>query len=172
MTTEESRGVAKANVVSLFSLKTRIPHTTVFPDLIELLVVNGDTLLEKHLQENPANAQYTSKFSTVSTIEAIDTWVERKLLESLKASPFISILADECQDISTQEEISICFRWIVNGCPEEHFMTILHVKSTDADTITKAITSYLQEKNLNCRKLVGQGYDAAATFSGCRSEVQ
>ena len=43
-------------------------------------------------------------------------------------------------------------------------MTIPHVKSTDADTITKAITSYLQEKNLNCRKLVGQGYDGAATF--------
>ena len=40
-------------------------------------------------------------------------------------------------------------------------MTILHVKSTDADTITKAITSYLQEKNINCRKLVSQGYDGA-----------
>ena len=90
----------------------------------------------------------------------------------LKASPFFSILDDECQDVSTQEELSICFRWIVNGCPEEHFMTILHVKSTDADTITKAITSYLQEKNLNCRKLLGQGYDGAATFSGCRSGVQ
>ena len=51
-------------------------------------------------------------------------------------------------------------------------MTILHVKSTDADTITKAITSYLQEKNLNRRKLVGQGYDGAETFSGCRSGVQ
>ena len=105
-------------------------------------------------------------------IEAIDTWVERKLLECLKASPFFSILADECQDVSTQEELSICFRWIVNGCPEEHFMTILHIKSTDADTITKAITSYLQEKNLNCRKLVGQGYDGAAKLSGFRSAVQ
>ena len=42
-----------------FLVKNRIPHTTVFPDLIELLVANGNTLLEKHLQENPANAQYT-----------------------------------------------------------------------------------------------------------------
>ena len=96
-----------------FLVKKRIPHTTVFPDLIELLVANGDTLLEKHLRDNPANAQ----FSTVSMIEAIDAWVERKLLESLKASPFFSILADECQDVSTQEELSTCFRWIVNGCP-------------------------------------------------------
>ena len=153
-------------------VKNKIPHTTVSPDLIELLVANGGILLEKHLRENPANPQYTFMFSTVSMIEAIDTWVETKLLESLKANPFFSILANECQDVSTQEEFSIYFRWIVNGCPEEHFMTILHVKSTDADTITKAITSYLQEKNLNCRKLVGQGCDGDATFSGCRSGVQ
>ena len=133
-----------------FLVKNRVPDTTVFTDLIELLVANGDTLLEKHLRKNPVNAKYTSKFCTVSMIETIDTWVERKLLESLKASPFFSILADEYQDVSIQEELSICFRWIVNGCPEEHFMTILHVKSTDTDTITKAITSYLQEKNLNC----------------------
>ena len=32
-----------------FLAKNRIPHTTVFPDLIELLVANGDTVLEKHL---------------------------------------------------------------------------------------------------------------------------
>ena len=32
-----------------FLVKNQIPHTTVFPDLIELLVANGDTLLEKHL---------------------------------------------------------------------------------------------------------------------------
>ena len=105
-------------------------------------------------------------------IEAIDTWVEKKLLESLKANPVFSILADECQDVSTQGGLSICLRWIVNGCHEEHFMTILHVKSTDAVTITKAITSYLQQKNLNCRKLVGQGYDVAVTFSGCSGGVQ
>ena len=88
-----------------FLVKNRIPHTTISLDLIEFLVANGDTLLEKHLRENPANAQYTSKFSTVSMIETIDTWVERKLLESLKVSPFFSILADECQDLSAQEEL-------------------------------------------------------------------
>ena len=96
----------------------------------------------------------------------------KELLESLKASRFFSVLADECQDVSTQEELFICFLWIVNGCIEEHFMTILHVKSAGADTITKVLTSNLQEKNLNCRTLVGQGYDEAAIFPGCRSGVQ
>ena len=38
------------------------------------------------------------------SIEAIDTWIERRLMSSLKSSPFFSLLADECQDVSTQEE--------------------------------------------------------------------
>ncbi len=33
-----------------------------------------------------------------------DSWVN---LSSLKSSPFFSILADECEDISTKEELTI-----------------------------------------------------------------
>ena len=68
--------------------------------------------------------------------------------------------------------MSIRFRWLVNGCPEEHYLTTLHVKATDAEAITAEITSYMSEKNLEYKELVGQGYDGAATFSGSRSEVQ
>ena len=84
---------------------------------------------------------------------------------SLQESPYFSILTDECQDISTQEE-SICGRWLVNGKPEEHFLTVLHVRSTDAGTMAEALQSFLQQKQLDLRKLIGQGCDGAATFAG------
>ncbi len=155
-----------------FLVKNRIPHSTTYRQLVELQVANGDQLLEQHINQHPLNAQYTSRFSATMLIEAIDTWLERKLLQSLKSSPCFTILADECQDITSQEELSICFRWLVNGCPEEHYLTTLHVKSTDANAITGAIISYMSEKNLEYRKLVGQGYDGAAAFSGHRSGVQ
>ena len=121
--------------------------------------------------EGAANAQYTSTFSVRSLIEAIDTWLDRKLMKSLKESPFFSILADECEDVSTQEELSICCRWIVNGQPEEHFVAILHVLSCDAATVTEALETYIASKQLDYRKLIGQGYDGAAVFSGSRSGV-
>ena len=105
-------------------------------------------------------------------IEAIDTWLKRKLLKSLKSSPYFTVMADECQDISSQEELSICFRWLIDGCPEEHYLTTLHVKSTDAETITAAITAHISEKNLDYQMLVGQGYDGASTFSRSKSGVQ
>ena len=97
--------------------------------------------------------------------------MDRKKAYSLLESPYFFILADECHDISTKEELSICGRWLVNGKPEEHFLTVLHVPSTDAGTITEALQSFLQQKQLDLRKLIGQGYDGAATFAGKVSGV-
>ena len=81
-------------------------------------------------------------------------------------------MADECQDISSQEELSICCRWLVNGCPQECFMSILHVKSVDAATITDALLTFLRDNDLDFSKLVGQGYDGASVFSGHVNGVQ
>ena len=53
-------------------------------------MLNGDELLEKHLSEGPSNAQYTSRFSAGVLIEAIDIWIERKLMCSLQESPYFS----------------------------------------------------------------------------------
>ena len=89
-------------------------------------------------------------------IEAIDIWIERKLTCSLQESLYFFILTDECQDISTQEELSYCGRWLVSRKTEEHFLTVLNVCSTDADTIAEALMSFLQQKQLDLRKLIGQ----------------
>ena len=45
------------------------------------------------------------------------------------------------KDISTQEDLSICGRWLVNGKPAEHFLTVLHVNSTDAGSIAAVLTA-------------------------------
>ena len=82
------------------------------------------------------------------------------------------MLADECVDISTAEELSICCWWIVNRKTEEHFLTVLHICAQDASTISDVINSFLESKNLDYRKLIGQGYDGAATFAGERNGVQ
>ena len=105
-------------------------------------------------------------------LEAINSWLDRKLIESIKSSPYFSVLADECVDISTTEELSICCRWIANGKPEEHFLTVLHICAQDAATISDAISSFPESKNLDYRKLIGQGYDEVATFAGERNGVQ
>ena len=98
-------------------------------------------------------------------IEAVDIWIEKKLMFSLQGSSYFSILADGCQDISTQDELSTCFRWLVNLKPEEHFLTVLHVNSIGAGTIAEALQSLCQ-KSFDLKMLIGQEYDSAATFAG------
>ena len=102
-------------------------------ELIELQVLNGDDF-EKYLSEGHL-------MRSMQTTGVYDIWIERKLMCSLQDSPCFSILADECQDISTQEELSICGRWLVNGKPEEHFLTVIHVHSTDARSFTVLLTA-------------------------------
>ena len=77
-------------------------------------------------------------------VEAIDTWawLDMKLTESLRRSPYFFVLADECEDISTTEELSICCRWIVNGKPEEHFLIVFHITALDAATISEKISRF------------------------------
>ena len=59
---------------------------------------------------------------------------------------------------------------LANGKLEEHFLMVHHVRSTDAGTVAEALQP-LQQKQLDIRKLIGQGYDGAATFAGEISEV-
>lgn len=82
------------------------------------------------------------------------------------------------------KELSSCFRWLEDGKPVEHFLEMIHVKPvehflkmihvkrTDTESITSAITSYLQEKQIDIRLMQGMGFDGDATFSGRRTGVQ
>ena len=45
--------------------------------------------------------------------------MEESLLKQLHKAPFFSIMANECTDVTTIEELTIC-RWVESGVPEEH----------------------------------------------------
>ena len=78
-----------------------MPLITIYKEVVQLQVKNGDANLKQHLDKGPRNAQYISIFSVVMLLEAIDTWLEQRLLQSLKESSHFTILADECEDITT-----------------------------------------------------------------------
>ena len=154
-----------------FMAKEHVPHCITFTDLVGLQIENGDDTLKQHVESGAGNAQYTSSFSCTNMIKAIDNWILNGLHSSIRKSSYFSILADESQDITSQEELSVCCRWLVNGKPEEHFLDIIHVKATTAETLAKALTEFMETTGFDLEKLVGQGYDGAATFSGTKTGV-
>ena len=81
-------------------------------------------------------------------------------------------MGDECTDVTSMEELSLCLWWLKDGKSVEHSLVVLHVMRTDTETLTSAITTYLQEKHIDVRCMRGMGFDSAATFSGRKSGVQ
>ena len=105
-------------------------------------------------------------------VEALGQWVEESLLKRLCQAPFYSLMADECTDITTVEELSIYYRWVEDGLPVEHFLDIIPLMKADAKTIYTILVDVLRVKDIPLSKLVGMGFDGAATFSGKRNGVQ
>ena len=56
--------------------------------------------------------------------------------------------------------------------PEEHFIEILSLKKPNTENIYSALVKYRREKNIQFGRLIGMGFDGAATFSGDKPGVQ
>ena len=65
---------------------------------------------------------YTSHIAVVEFMEALGTWVEEFLLKRLQQTSCFCIMADECTDVVTIEEMSVFCRWEEEGSQEEHLL--------------------------------------------------
>ena len=74
------------------------------------------------------NVQYTSRDAVFDFVEALGTRVDESLLARLQNAHHFSLLADECTDITTIEQLSVVCRWVENGVPFEHFIEIIPLK--------------------------------------------
>ena len=115
--------------------------------------------------------QRTHQMAIVEFVNALGTWVEESLLKWLHKAPFFSIMADECTDVTTIEELTICC-WVESGVPEEHFIEILPLKKANAESIYSVLVEYCREKNIQLGRLIGMGFDGAATYSVDKIKVQ
>ena len=80
-------------------------------------------------------------------------------------------MPDECTDVTTIEELTFCWPWVESGVPEEHFIEILTLKKANAESIYSVLVDYCREKNIQLGRLIGMGFDGAATFSHDKTGV-
>ena len=153
---EDKRTNMELLVRSVYYLvKHHGPHTTTFSGLVTLQIENGDEQLRLHNSECAGNASYLSKFSIAEFIGSISHHIEQDLLSHLGKSRYISTMADECTDVASKEEMSICARWTEGGRAVEHFLGNLRAGKVDAKSscliffgtkafISKVITSWVR----------------------------
>ena len=156
-----------------FLVKNRIAHTTNFSNLVELVSSCGAEDLQCFTHDEvQRNAKYTSSSAVTDFISAIASFIRSKLLASISRSKFFTLMADECTDVSSTEELSNCCRWLENGKPVEHFIDIIHITEMKAAAITTVLTEFMSSHGIDVRQMRGMGFDGAATFSGKKSGVQ
>ena len=155
-----------------FLARQHIAHTTNFSKLVDLVVSCGGEDLKYFMEKTGRNAMYTSHVAVVEFVQALGTWVEESILKRLQQASHYSIMADECTDITTVEEMSVFCRWEEKGIPEEHFLEIVHLRQANAESIFSALVECLKEKKLQINRIVGMDFDGASTFSGGKTGVQ
>ena len=88
-------------------------------------------------------------------------------MDSINRSKFFSILADETTDISCQEQLSLCARFLNDDLAiEECFLQYVPIADLSGKNLTSTIITKLSEIGIDVSKMRGQGYDGAAAMSG------
>ena len=104
--------------------------------------------------------------------ELIDLIAERvfaRISERIKRAKFFGIIADETSDISKREQVSICFRFLLDGVIDERFFGFYDTISTTGEAITNLICDVVKDHGFDFNNLVGLGFDGA---SAMKSEVK
>ena len=124
------------------------------------------------LERAGKNATYTSKIAVDEFVEAVGLWAKECLLKHVHQASNFSIMANECTDVTTIEELSIFCHFVKDGQPVEHFLETVSLKATNAKTIYSTLIKFMKYKNIQITKLVEMGFDGAATFSRKYNDVR
>ena len=97
-------------------------------------------------------------------IELCETTIRQRIM--LNISQYWSFIADETQDCSATEQLSICIRYVSDsGEVRQDFMGFVKLERMDAQSISDTLLSIVQKCGLDLTSLVAQGYDGAAVMS-------
>ncbi|XP_060845763.1 zinc finger MYM-type protein 1-like [Rhopalosiphum padi] len=132
----------------------------------------GDEFLKQNL-ENDYRYKYIGSKIQNEMIIACGDIIQKKIVKKINDSQCFSILADETTDISTNEQLTLCVRYLDtqnNMC--EDFLQYIKVDSLTGISLSSAIINGLISCGVQCDFLFGQGFDGASNMSGKFNGVQ
>jgi len=97
--------------------------------------------------------------------------VRQTLCENITNAEISSLIVDETTDVSNDEQLSICFWYVMQGEVQESFIGFYNPKNTEGKTLFILLKRVLQDLGLNINSMVGQCYDGAANMSGVQKGV-
>ena len=139
-------------------------------NFLQLLKFQDNDLVIDWLQKK-CN-RYTSHEIQNEILRVMGLHVLRSIADQIQSSPFITVMIDETNDVTNQEQVAIVFRRVdgnLDVC--EEFVGLYHVDSIGAESLTAVIKDTMIRLNLSMSRLRGQCYDGCSTMSGARTGV-
>lgn len=149
-----------------------------FRALLRMRISSGDECLKNHFQSCGKNATYVSWNIQNQIIDACHEIIKSKIVEEIKSAKFFSVLADETTDVSTQEQFTLCVRYVKNDsskqayCIVENFLQFMPLEKLTGEYLASKVLEGLIDSGLDVNYLRGQGYDGASSMSGAFNGTQ
>lgn len=146
-----------------------------FEDLLLFRVNSGDKVLEEHLNHHSGKGKYTSHRVQNDLINICGSVIQEQIVGEANKSSAFSLLADETADISGKEQLSVGIRFVdenLNFAIKEEFLGFSELTTLDAEGISTAILTFVEDLGLDMNKLIGLGFDGCSTMAGHESGVQ
>ena len=96
--------------------------------------------------------------------------VRQTLRENITNAEMFSFV-DKTTDVSNDEQLSVCFQYVMQGEVQESFIGFYNPKNTEGKTLFILMKSVLQDLGLNIKSMVGQCYDGTTSMSGVQKGV-
>jgi hypothetical protein len=137
-----------------------------------------DEILKFHLENTLTKLKfkYTSPDIQSEIINICCEIVRKRIVQSCNKAEFFALIGDEATDVSTQEQVSVCVRFVDNidgKCAlREEFLWFVRAAETTGETLVDLFISTLEQYGISIENMRTQGYDGAANMSGIHRGVQ
>ena len=143
--------------------------------MLELLT-QFDPVLKQHIDtfanKGKGNVNYLSKTICEELIDIMSLKVLTHIITEIKKAKYWGIIIDSTPDVSHVDQLSVIFRYYLNGHVHERFFCFLQIKSHDGKSLITDILDLLERYDIDITNCRGQAYDNASNMSGKYSGLQ
>jgi len=151
------------------------PSNDNFLGILEL-INQFDPFLKNHIDtyanKGKGNVSYLSKTIYEKFITLIGERILHHIIDEIKAAKYWGLVVDSTPDITHVDQLSIIFRYYLNGSIHERFFCFLPIKSHTGKSLSCEIFELLKNNDINIADCRAQTYDNAANMSGKYSGLQ
>ncbi|XP_065674008.1 uncharacterized protein LOC136090958 [Hydra vulgaris] len=143
--------------------------------MLELLT-QFDPVLKQHIDtfanKGKGIVNYLSKTICEELIDIMSHKVLTHIITKIKKAKYWGIIVDSTPDISHVGQLSVIFRYYLNGHVYERFFCFLQIKRHDGKSLITDILDLLERYGIDITNCRGQTYDNASNMSGKYSGLQ